>query len=88
MGKITITSSDRRIVRSTVLLSVLTAVAGLLTGLFMGFNIGRWPQAPKWPVVDLPEEFMCVASESESKPDTVLAFQSARNDTLFIRFKH
>ena len=79
--------SDKKIVKTTALAATLTALVGMVVGLLLGFNIGRRPQAPKWPVVDLPEEFMCVASEIESKPDTVLAFQSAHNDTLFIRFK-
>lgn len=74
-------------------LTVITVVAMLAVtgiGFTTGFCVGHATatvELASETKVDLPEEFMCVVSDTENQPDTVLAFQSRDNDSLFIRFK-
>lgn len=80
-------STDNKIVNSTITATILTTLVGMIGGFILGITIATQPKEKQWPVVDIPEELMCVTSEDPSKMDTVYAFQSKHNDTLFIRFK-
>lgn len=75
-----------KITISTMLGMIATFIVGLAGGLAGGVLVSQ-DKKDSQPKIDLPEELMCVVSDIENKPDTVLAFQSKNNDSLYIRFK-